>query len=32
MLLTEETVDGSVVLAAVGDTALMPALQPTGGS
>jgi cell division protease FtsH len=32
MLLTEETVDGSVVLAAVSDTAHLPTLQPIGGS
>jgi cell division protease FtsH len=32
MLLTEETVDGSVVLAAVGDATLLPTLQPIRGS
>ncbi|MGZ6564189.1 MAG: ATP-dependent zinc metalloprotease FtsH [Solirubrobacteraceae bacterium] len=32
MLLTEETVDGSVVLATLGDNALLPTLQPTGGN
>ncbi|HEX9175065.1 MAG TPA: hypothetical protein VF874_02885 [Mycobacterium sp.] len=32
MLLTEETVDGSVVLATLGDNALLATLQPTGGN
>jgi len=32
MLLTEETVDGSVVLATLGDTERLPSLQPTGRS
>jgi thiol-disulfide isomerase/thioredoxin len=32
MLLTEETVDGSVVLATLGDNALLPTLQRTGGN
>jgi cell division protease FtsH len=31
LLLTEETVDGSVVLAALGETGLLPPLQRTGG-
>jgi hypothetical protein len=32
MLLTEETVDGRVVLATLSDTERLPSLQPTGQS